>query len=121
MPVLVLGIVAILVAVGLFFLSKQVGGAEQHGSARLERRVKELHSYEVPEVLAISPASGSRPYLQWLMESTAAEARRTTPRTICLRSWAAISSDVLGARTSRPTWPAWPLGNRKWFMAVHSP
>jgi len=43
--------------------------------ARLERRVKELHSYEVPEVIAISPSSGSRPYLEWLIESTA-EAKR---------------------------------------------
>jgi len=51
--------------------------------ARLERRVKELHSYEVPEVLAISPSSGSARYLQWLMESTASEARRAgQPRMI---------------------------------------
>jgi len=51
--------------------------------ARLERRVKELHSYEVPEVLAISPSSGSARYLQWLMESTAFEARRAgQPRAI---------------------------------------
>jgi periplasmic divalent cation tolerance protein len=37
---------------------------------RLERRVKELHSYEVPEVLALAPAAGSAHYLEWLMEST---------------------------------------------------
>lgn len=37
----------------------------------LERRVRELHSYEVPEVLALSPDGGSPPYLAWLMESTA--------------------------------------------------
>ncbi len=40
--------------------------------ARVERRVIELHSYEVPEVLAIVPAEGSAGYLAWLMESTAA-------------------------------------------------
>jgi periplasmic divalent cation tolerance protein len=51
--------------------------------ARLERRVKELHSYEVPEVIALSPSSGLRPYLAWLMESTGSEARRAgKPRTI---------------------------------------
>ena len=55
--------------------------------ARLERRVKELHSYEVPEVIALSPNSGSRPYLEWLMESTGPEARRAgKPRRIRKRS-----------------------------------
>ena len=43
--------------------------------ARVERRVIELHSYEVPEVLAIVPAGGSAGYLAWLMESTAAGSR----------------------------------------------
>jgi periplasmic divalent cation tolerance protein len=37
----------------------------------LERRARELHSYEVPEVLALSPHDGSAPYLRWLTESTA--------------------------------------------------
>lgn len=36
----------------------------------LERRVGELHSYEVPEILTVSLASGSKPYLAWLAEST---------------------------------------------------
>jgi len=48
--------------------------------AKLERRVKELHSYEVPEVIAITPAAGSRQYLQWLMECTTAERRVSTKR-----------------------------------------
>ena len=43
--------------------------------ARVERRVIELHSYEVPEVLAIVPAEGSAGYLAWLMESTVAGSR----------------------------------------------
>lgn len=43
--------------------------------ARVERRVIELHSYEVPEVLAIDPQEGSAAYLAWLMESTAARSR----------------------------------------------
>jgi periplasmic divalent cation tolerance protein len=40
---------------------------------RLERRVIELHSYEVPEVLALAPSGGSAAYLGWLLESTAAQ------------------------------------------------
>lgn len=39
--------------------------------AKVERRVKELHSYEVPEVIAIPIAQGSRQYLAWVFDSTA--------------------------------------------------
>lgn len=47
----------------------------------VERRIKQLHSYEVPEVLALSPQDGSRAYLDWLMESTAgASGRRVNHR-----------------------------------------
>ena len=35
----------------------------------LEARVRELHSYEVPEVLALPVDKGSGPYLDWLGES----------------------------------------------------
>src|SRR5271170_5130774 len=38
----------------------------------IERRVRELHGYEVPEVLAIPIVQGSKPYLDWLFESTGA-------------------------------------------------
>lgn len=34
--------------------------------AALERRVRELHSYEVPEVVALRVDRGSAPYLDWL-------------------------------------------------------
>ena len=34
--------------------------------AELAERVKELHSYEVPEVLAFPIVDGSEPYLTWL-------------------------------------------------------
>lgn len=34
--------------------------------AKLARAVKELHSYEVPEILAIPIIEGFRPYLDWL-------------------------------------------------------
>jgi periplasmic divalent cation tolerance protein len=34
----------------------------------LERRVRELHSYDVPEVIVLPIESGSSPYLAWLRE-----------------------------------------------------
>ena len=37
---------------------------------RLEKRVRELHPYEVPEFLAIPVAAGGRRYLDWIEEST---------------------------------------------------
>lgn len=37
----------------------------------LERRVRELHTYETPEVIALPIVDGSAPYLQWLAETTA--------------------------------------------------
>jgi periplasmic divalent cation tolerance protein len=38
--------------------------------SKLERRVRELHSYEVPEIVALPLAAGSTPYVAWLFEST---------------------------------------------------
>lgn len=38
--------------------------------ADLERRVKELHSYSTPEVIAIKIESGSESYLDWIRDST---------------------------------------------------
>ena len=37
---------------------------------KLEARVRELHSYDLPEVIALDIAKGSEPYLAWLSEST---------------------------------------------------
>lgn len=37
--------------------------------ARLEARVKALHSYEVPEVLALPVEKGSKEYIGWLLGS----------------------------------------------------
>jgi len=37
---------------------------------RVERRVRELHPYDVPEILALPVASGEKRYLRWLGEST---------------------------------------------------
>jgi periplasmic divalent cation tolerance protein len=38
---------------------------------RLEKRIRELHSYSVPEILAIPVVSGNPPYLQWLKNALA--------------------------------------------------
>ncbi|MGD9764933.1 MAG: divalent-cation tolerance protein CutA [Candidatus Binatia bacterium] len=35
--------------------------------AELEARVRALHSYDVPEVIALPIERGSEPYLQWLI------------------------------------------------------
>jgi len=35
----------------------------------LEKRVKALHSYEVPEILALPIVEGSVDYLSWMCES----------------------------------------------------
>jgi periplasmic divalent cation tolerance protein len=37
--------------------------------ARLAQRVKELHSYDVPEVVALPITDGSPEYLAWLADS----------------------------------------------------
>ncbi len=37
----------------------------------LEKRVRELHSYSVPEVIALPIVKGSEAYLNWLEEETA--------------------------------------------------
>jgi periplasmic divalent cation tolerance protein len=48
--------------------------------SRVERRVIELHSYEIPEVLVLSPSGGSAAYLGWLLESTASKPLRAKAR-----------------------------------------
>lgn len=37
---------------------------------RLALRVKELHSYQVPEIIALPLTAGWKPYLDWILEST---------------------------------------------------
>jgi periplasmic divalent cation tolerance protein len=39
--------------------------------AELEQAVKQWHSYEVPEVIALTVEAGSRSYLDWVSESVA--------------------------------------------------
>ena len=36
----------------------------------LDKRVRELHPYSVPEVIAVSIVNGSQAYLKWLHEET---------------------------------------------------
>ena len=38
--------------------------------AALERRINEVHPYDVPELLVLTVAGGSEPYLAWLRAST---------------------------------------------------
>ena len=35
---------------------------------RLEAKVKSIHSYEVPEIIALPIIKGYQPYLQWISE-----------------------------------------------------
>ncbi len=39
--------------------------------AAVERRVCALHSYELPEIIALPLRAGSAPYLAWLADGTA--------------------------------------------------
>jgi periplasmic divalent cation tolerance protein len=39
--------------------------------AAVERAVRALHTYEVPEIIALPIAGGSRDYLKWISESVA--------------------------------------------------
>lgn len=38
--------------------------------AALSEKVKEMHSYDVPEIIAIPIVDGSESYLEWIREST---------------------------------------------------
>jgi periplasmic divalent cation tolerance protein len=33
---------------------------------RLQQRIKEIHSYEVPEIISLDIENGYAPYLEWL-------------------------------------------------------
>lgn len=43
---------------------------QRHLFEPLKRRVKELHSYTVPEIIALPIIEGSEDYLKWLKEVT---------------------------------------------------
>ncbi|MEN9419622.1 MAG: hypothetical protein RI988_3242 [Pseudomonadota bacterium] len=42
--------------------------------AQVEQAIRELHPYEVPEILALPVAAGFGPYLQWVDEETRPQA-----------------------------------------------
>ena len=42
--------------------------AEHFGA--LEARIRELHSYSVPEIIALKISDGSAPYMDWLFRET---------------------------------------------------
>jgi periplasmic divalent cation tolerance protein len=44
---------------------------------KVETRVREMHPYEVPEVLALNADRGSPPYIQWMLDSTGPPRRRS--------------------------------------------
>ena len=37
--------------------------------SKIEQKVRELHSYEVPEIIMVSIDKGSAPYLRWIRET----------------------------------------------------
>jgi len=45
--------------------------------AKLERRIMQMHSYKVPEIVAVPLVQGSRDYLKWIADSTKPQ---TAPR-----------------------------------------
>jgi len=50
---------------------------------KVETRVRQLHTYEVPEVLALNADRGSPPYIQWMLDATGpkrATVKRGRPR-----------------------------------------
>jgi periplasmic divalent cation tolerance protein len=48
----------------------------------LEARIKQLHPYQVPEIIAVNIEQGSAQYLDWINESTASvrPTRKSIPR-----------------------------------------
>jgi periplasmic divalent cation tolerance protein len=41
----------------------------QNNFAELEREVRAIHSYETPEIVALPIVNGSKPYIEWLVDS----------------------------------------------------
>ena len=47
---------------------------------KVEARVKELHSYEVPEVITLPIVAGAKSYLDWVLASTITPTRASKSR-----------------------------------------
>lgn len=41
---------------------------------RVEARIRQMHSYELPEFLVLNPESAAKPYLEWLIHATGSSA-----------------------------------------------
>jgi periplasmic divalent cation tolerance protein len=48
--------------------------------AALDRAIRMLHSYDIPEIIALPIVKGSRSYLAWISESVGAGKRRARRR-----------------------------------------
>ena len=48
-----------------------IGKTTRRKFSELEAEVRRIHSYETPEIVAVSIAEASSPYLDWLIKSTA--------------------------------------------------
>ena len=53
-----------------------IAKSERSRFNELEKEVRTIHSYEMPEIVAISLVDGSRPYLDWLSESLGSGEKR---------------------------------------------
>ena len=47
-----------------------IAKTQQHLFPQLSEKVKELHTYSVPEIVALPIVEGSKSYLDWLREAT---------------------------------------------------
>ncbi len=47
---------------------------------RITRRIKEIHSYDLPEVIALPVVGGLDPYLRWIFSETGASKKPTARR-----------------------------------------
>ncbi|WP_017318775.1 divalent-cation tolerance protein CutA [Mastigocladopsis repens] len=45
----------------------------------LEAKIRELHSYQVPEIIALPIFAGSQPYLQWISQQVILTAESQVP------------------------------------------
>ncbi len=50
-----------------------IGKTTRENFADLEAEVRRIHSYETPEIVAVSITEASLPYLDWLINSTSSE------------------------------------------------
>jgi len=60
---------------------------------RLEQKIRELHSYEVPEIIALPILAGSKPYLQWISDNVNDSEGLTAWMPIYLVRWETFQKD----------------------------